>query len=275
MQTATPRASAITRHRENLKRLVHELAKRPLDLLPERSADCLNQFFSGYGILGPRVWRDLSSFENWLANRLFYPKDTGARWWRFIQLNTKDNCDSYELFCRLYSQYSRRAPIDIQPAAPDHGFDPAQFDFYKHLYAIGRKPGLYLGSSDRVQLLAAYLAGYFRGKKDARIKLTPDEKEFSRFEEWLRRHHRFTSRYPWYRLVEMWRYGGLNSFECFFADYDAYLTNFGKNPRGLEDLFESVSEKGCTTIRRRKRLPKKPILISETKLWWRAAPRKE
>ncbi len=274
MKRAMPRNSGITAHRESLKRLVSELAKRPFDFLPERSVQCLDQFFSGYGIFGPPVWRDLSAFEHWLADHLFYPQDTGARWWRFIQLNAKDSCDSFELFCRLYSRYSRRVPIDLQPTAPDHSFDAAQFDFYSHLYAIYRRPGLYLGNAAHVQSIAAYLAGYFRGKKDARIKPTRDEMEFLHFEEWLRRHHKLTKRYPWHRLIEMWPYGGLNSLECFFAYYDAYLTESGKKARGLDDLFELVYEKQCTTIRRRKKLPKKLILFPDTKLWWRAQRRK-
>jgi hypothetical protein len=269
MQIAALRNSRIARHRTNLKRLVRELAERPLDLLPERSVDCLNQFINGYGILGRPVWRDLLSFEFWLAERLFYPRDTGARWWRFIQLNSKDECDGYEIFCRLYSQYSRRAPIDIQPTASDHTFDPAYFNFYQHLYAISRKPGLYLGSSDRVQLIAAYLAGYFRGKKDARIALTRDEKEFFRFEAWLRKHGKFAKRYPWYRLVEMWP-DGINSLQSFFAQYDAYLTDFGKKARGLEDLFEVVTQKGCTTIRRRRKLPKEVTRNAHPAVSWRS-----
>lgn len=269
MEMAGQRKSRIARHRTNLKRLVRELTIRPLNLLPERSVDCLNQFFAGYEIFGRPVWRDLLSFEFWLAERLFYPKDTGARWWRFIQLNSKDGCNGYEIFCRRYSQYSRRAPRDVQPTAPDHAYDPDRFDFYQHLYGISRKPGLYLGSGDRVQSLAAYLAGYFRGKRDARIALTSDEKEFFRFEEWLRRHHKFAKRYPWYRLVEMWP-RGINSFQSFFAEYDAYLTEFGKKPRGLEDLFEVVTRKGCTTMRRRKKLPKEVIRSAQPSVWWRS-----
>lgn len=267
---AKPRNSDINEQRKNLRRLVSKLRKHPLDLLPERSADCLNQFFAGYGIFGPPVWRDLASFERWLTDRLFYPKDTGARWWRFIQLNSKDYCDGYELFCRLYRQYSRGAPIDIQPTAPDHLFDPRQFDFYLHLYAIGRRPSMYLGSGDRVQLIAAYLAGYFRGKKDARITLTRDEKEFLRFEDWLSRDFKPLKQYPWYRVVEMWPYSGLNSFEWFLAYFDAYLTNYGKKPRGLDDLFEVVKEKVGTSFRRRRKLPKKVVRFQEPKVWWRS-----
>lgn len=269
MKIAALRNSRMIRHRTSLNRLVRELAERPLHLLPERSVDCLNRFFAGYAIFGPPVWRDLTGFEFWLNKRLFYPKDTGARWWRFIQLNSKDNCDGYELFCRLYRKYSRSAPIDFQPTAPDHTFDPAEFDFYQHLYGISKKPGLYLGSGDCVQLIAAYLAGYFRGKKDARIALTREEKEFFHFEAWLGKHHKFTKRYPWYRLVEMWP-RGRNSFESFFAEYDAYLTDFGKKPRGLEDLFEFVTEKGCTTIRRRRKLPKEVIRSAQPAVWWRS-----
>ncbi len=269
MKSATPRSSTVIEHRTSLKRLIRELTKRPFHFLPERSADCLNRFFSGYGIFGPPVWRDLTSFEHWLTKRLFYPPDAGARWWRFIELNSKDSFDGYELFGQLYSEYVRTKPIDLQPTAPDYTFDPAQFDFYQHLYGICRRPGMYLGSGDRVQLLAAYLAGYFKGKKDARITLTRDEKEFLRFEAWLSKGDKLAKQYPWYRVVEMWP-RGRNSFESFCANYDAYLTNFGKKARGLEDLFEIVKGKAGTTIRRRKKLPKEIIRSPQPEVWWRS-----
>jgi hypothetical protein len=174
------------------------------------------------------------------------------------------------LFFALYSQYSRKVTIDTQPGVQESIRNRATFDFYAHLYAIGRRPGLHLGSSDSVQVIAAYLAGYFKGKADAGLKLTRDEKEFFGFEEWLCRHNRFKKPYPWFRLVEMWSYGGLNSFDSFYADYDAYLTDFGKRPRGLEDLLEVVQvNPGTTAIQRRKNLPKKVTLIPGTKRWWR------
>jgi hypothetical protein len=173
------------------------------------------------------------------------------------------------MFFHLYSEYSRQAPIDDDSNAQEFKLDSANFDFYMHLYAIGRKPGLYLGSGASVQLIAAYLAGYFKGKSDAKVKLSRDEKEFFRFEEWMRLHNKFKRRYPWYRLIEMWPYVNLNSFECFFAYYDSFLTDFGKNPRGLDDLFEVISDKSSTTFRRRKKLPKKLIQSPETKRPWR------
>jgi len=272
---ANPRNSDINEQRKNLRRLVSKLRKHPHDLLPERSADCLNQFFAGYGIFGPPIWRDLASFEQWLSNRLFYPKDTGARWWRCIQLNSRDNYDSYEVFCSFYSQYLRGVPIDIQPTVTDYTYDPKRFDFYQYLYLIGRRPGMFLGRGDNVLLVAAHLAGYFQGKKDTNIPATRDEKEFFRFEAWLRRHHKSAKRYPWYRLVEMWLYGGLNSLESFFANYDAYLTDFGKKPRGLEDLFEVVKTNTGTSFRRRRKAPKKIVRFEEPKVWWRSLYNKQ
>jgi hypothetical protein len=48
----------VIRHRKNLKALVARLEKKPFDYLPERSVECLNQFFSGYQIFGPQLWSD-------------------------------------------------------------------------------------------------------------------------------------------------------------------------------------------------------------------------
>lgn len=264
-----PREELVVRHRKALKSLVQQLKARPLEFLPERSSEGLNQFFAGYGIFGPPVWRDLLSFERWLTKRLFYPQDTGARWWRFIQLNSKDGFESYELFLRLYSDYLHQKPEEIQPTAQDWTTDPKTFDFDLQLFAIFRRPGLYLGVGDSVQQIAAYLAGYFKGKKDAGLKVTKYEKEFFKFQNWLQRHIGFKKHYPWYRLVEMWPYGGCNSLECFFANYDAYLTNYGKKARGLEDRFEVISDKTSTRFQRRRKLPAKPVQIPDSKYWWR------
>jgi hypothetical protein len=270
MKTSGLRNSTIEDHRRTLSRLVHELQQRPLKFIPERSVTSLQQFFTGYGMFGTPVRQELSAFEHWLRKRLFYPRDAGSTWCRFIQLNSGDAFHSFELFFELYSEYLRKARIDTQPNVQEPTGNRGAFDFYSLLYAIGRRPGLYLGSGDSVQLIAAYLSGYFKGKSATGLKLSRDEKEFFRFEEWLRRHHRFKKPYPWFRLVEMWSYRGLNSFESFYAYYDAYLTDFGKKPRGLEDLFEVVKiNPGTTTIRRRKKLPRKLVLIPESKRWWR------
>ena len=274
MKAPPTKRSHVTRHRANLKRLVDRLEKRPFDFLPERSVECLNQFFSGYQIFGPPVWRDLTSFEFWLKERLVYPEDSGSRWNRFVQLNSKDRCDSFDLFCRLYRQYCKQKPVDVQPGAPELALGSDSFDFYKHLYAICKKPGLYIGSANDVQLIAAYLAGYFAGKKHSGFGLTRDEREFHRFGKWLRAHHELIQEFPWYRLVEMWQ-REINSFQSFFAEYDAYLTDFGKKARGLEELFEIVTNKGCTTIQRRKKLPKDIIRSPQPQYWWRSTFNKQ
>jgi len=269
MKAQLDKRSHVLRHRSDLKRLVERLEKRPFDYLPERSVECLNQFFNGYQIFGPLLYRDLTSFQFWLKKRIVYPEDSGSCWWRFIQLNSKDRCDSFDLFCRLYRQYRNQKPADVQPSAPELRMGSDSFDFYQHLYAISKKPGLYLGSSDDVQLIAAYLAGYFAGKKHSGIGLTRDEKEFHRFGKWLRNHHKFRHEYPWYRLVEMWS-RARDSFQSFFVEYDAFLTNFGKRVGGLEDLFETVSDEKSTTYRRRKKLPKDVIRILDSPMWWRS-----
>lgn len=265
-----PRIS-VTVHRKSLKRLVREISRDRHRYLPERSVDSLNQFFAGYGVFGPPILRDLLSFERWLEKRLFYPQDAGARWWRRIYLNSMDAGHSCDVFFELYGDYLHGEPTDVQPDAPDLITDPKAFDFYELLYAIGRKPGLYLGAGHSVHLLASYLAGYFKGKEDSCLKLTRDERQFFGFEKWLNRKYKFEKCYPWYRLVEMWPYAGLNSFECFFANYDAYLTEYGKKAHGLDDLFEAITENGRTTVRRRKKLPKKVTLVPGSRWWWRAS----
>ena len=258
----------VFRHRANLKRLVDRLEKKPFDYLPERSVQCLDRFFSGYSFFGPPIDRDLTSFSFWLKKRLFYPDDTGACLPRFIQLNSKDRCDSFEMFCRLYRQYCKQKPTDLWPNAPEVIFRADSFDFYEHLYVISKRPGMYIGSDD-VQLLAAYLAGYFAGKKHSGIALTRDEREFQRFGKWLSGRHKLPREYPWYRLVEMWQ-GPYNSCQNFFVDYDAFQTNYGKRVGGLDDLFESVSDGKHTVDRRRQKMPKKVIRIPGSQMWWRS-----
>jgi hypothetical protein len=273
MKSRARESSNVIRHRKNLKGLVSRLEKRPFDFLPERSVECLNQFLNGYQIFGPALWRDLTSFQFWLQEQIFYPEDSGATWWRFIQLNGRDRCDSFDLFCKLYRQYSRNKPIDVQPAAPEITPSSKSFDFHSHLYAISKKPGLYIGnSSGDVTLVAGYLAGYFTGKKVIGAKLTPDERKFLQFGRWLRKHHKFAQTYPWYRLVEMWP-RARDSFQSFFVEYDAFLTDFGKKTHGLEDLFEFVTTDRGTTCRRREKLPNEITVIPNSPMWWRAQRR--
>jgi hypothetical protein len=78
MKAQLTKRSHLFRHRANFKRLLDRMEKKPFDYLPERSIECLNQFFTGYSFFGPPIWRDLDGFEHWLSKRLFYPKDTGG-----------------------------------------------------------------------------------------------------------------------------------------------------------------------------------------------------
>ena len=265
----TPKAdSQKVSPRALLKRLLQKLRRNPLDQLPERSVEALSQFLSGYAMFGGPVWQDLVQFELWLTRRFYFPPDVG-KWDRFIELNSADGYDSYERFFELYSQFIREVPDSTQRQAnPIHELDPKQFDFYQWLYWISCRPGKYFGSNRSATALDAYLSGYFAGKRDSRLSLSRDEKEFLRFENWLWRTYDFKRRYPWYRLVELWP-RNVNSAASFFDEFDAFLTDFGKRPRGLEDLFEVVTTEKGKVIRRRRKLPKKPVQLPKTKRHWR------
>jgi uncharacterized protein YneF (UPF0154 family) len=130
------------------------------------------------------------------------------------------------------------------------------FDFFLLLYAVSKKPGLYIGLADEVQLLAAIIAGYFIGKKYAHVELTKDEKAFHRFGRWMSKRHGLKREYPWHRLVKMWPCRSLNSFQCFFENFDNYLTDFGKNEGALDDLFETLADSRGTAMRRKSKKPK-------------------
>lgn len=209
-------------------------------------------------------------FSGWVMKQLFYPKDTGAGWWRAIQLNARDNFEGFELFLNLYQRFVREVPR--VPDNPPKGVWQADknYDFYSMLYALSNMPGFWFseGKNASVNLLAAFLSGYFTAKRGAGFKLSRDEKEFFRFADWQHRTQRI-GRYPWYRVADMWRYGGLGSLESFFANYDAYLTDYGKKPRGLEDRYEYVDAKPGRRVQKRKVLPKKLVKLPGTRRWWR------
>ncbi len=233
MKSKLAEQSHVVRHRANLKRVVDCIEKKPFDYLPERSVECLHQFFSGYQIFGPPLWRDLMSFQIWLKKRLEYPEDSGSCWSRFIQLNSKDRCDSFDLFCRHYRLYRREKPRDVHPNAPELTFRSEPFDFYQLLFALSKKPGLFLGSSYDVQSLAAYLAGYFAGKKHSGVGLNRDETEFHRFGKWLCKYHKLTHDFPWHRIVEMWSCAQLISdFLCRLRCFSNELRQESEGLRG-------------------------------------------
>lgn len=268
MKSASKKTPAIAIHRRNLLKLTRELKQKPFDFLPERSMECLRQFFNGYRFFGMPVWRDLGGFEHWLSTRLTCPIAGGARWWQSIELNSRDSFESYEKFFRLYGQYSRRAPIERQPDTPETNANPQKVNFYSLLYRLSLRPGMYMGGDKSAGTLAAYITGYFKGKADSRSKLTRDEREYLRFEKWLCRHHRLPKIYPWHRIAEVW-WRGPNSFEDFFAQFDAYLTNYGKRPRGLCDRFEVIVAGKRMKIQRREMPAEKPVMGPEFKVWWR------
>jgi hypothetical protein len=248
--------------------LLKRLRRKPLELLPERSVDSVARFLSGYSMFGGPVWQELARFEVWLANAFYWPLDVG-KWDRFIQLNSADGFESYKKFFSLYSRFVREVP-DVTPEPQNSKFelDPDKFDFFEWLYHISRRPSMYFGDDGSVKALAAYLAGFFAGKHDRGLSLSRDEKEFLRFENWLWRTYDFKRRYPWYRLIELWPRNN-NSAASFFDEFDAFLTDFGKKPRGLKDLFEVVKNDRSTRIQRRRRIPKRVAPVPNPVRWWR------
>jgi hypothetical protein len=257
--------------RANMRRLLRDLRKKPLAYLPERSVSSLANFFSGYNLLGGPIWPDITQFEKWLTTQLYYPQDSGACWHRFIQLNSDDAFDSYEKFFALYDRYALKIPAAPFEEKQRH-LEKRKFDFYLLLYTLNTRPGFYFGFNPSVLSLAALLAGYFKSKNDLKLQLSRDEKVFMRFSGWLRSNEELPRSYPWYRHIEMWNYAGLDSFNCFFANFDAFLTDYGKKARGLDDLFIEERNKKGTIVRRRKKneMRSKLIRLPESRRWWRA-----
>ena len=252
-----------------LKTVLTRLRQEPLKQLPERSVEAISQFLSGYSMFGGPVWQELRRFDQWLMQSPFWFPDLG-KWDRYIRLHSEDAYDSYRKFFSLYAQFTREVPDSPQgPLDPRFETKADGFDFYQFLYCIGRRPGMYLGNERSAKSLSAYLSGYFAGKLDAGLRLSGDEKQFLRFESWMCRTYKYKRRYPWHILVELWPRNS-NSCASFFDEFDAYLTDFGKKPRGLEDRFEVVTQKGCTTIRRRRKLPKEAIRSAQPTVWWRS-----
>jgi hypothetical protein len=203
-----------------------------------------------------------------MRSRFWFP-DLG-RWDRYIRLHSADGYESYRMFFRLYARFTREVPDSpVEPLDPRFDIKANGFDFYQLLYCISRRPSMYLGNQGSAKSLAAYLAGYFAGRLDGGLTLSRDERQFLRFEGWMCRTYKYKRRYPWYILVELWPRSS-NSCGSFFDEFDAYLTNFGRQPGGLEDMFEVVAQKGCTTIRRRRKLPKEVMRSARPAVWWRS-----
>lgn len=231
--------------------------------------EAISQFLSGYSMFGGPVWQELRRFDQWLTRSPFWFPDLG-KWDRYIRLHSADAYDSYRKFFSLYAKFTREVPDSPEePVDPRFRIKANEFDFYQFLYGISRRPGMYFGGEGSAKSLAAYFAGYFAGKTDAGLTLSRDEKQFLRFEDWMCRTYEYKRKYPWYIVVELWP---RNTTSCasFFAEFDAYLTKFGKQPRGLEDLFEVVVQKGCTTVRRRRKLPKEVMRSARPTVWWRS-----
>jgi len=252
-----------------LKTVLQRLRREPLKHLPERSVEAISQFLSGYSLFGGPVSQELGRFDQWLMRSPFWFPDLG-KWNRYIHLHSSDGYDSYRKFFSLYGKFAREVPCSsAEPLNPRFQIEPDGFDFYLMLYCINRRPSMYLGNEGSAKTLAAYLAGYFAGKRDAGLTLSRDEKQFLKFEGWMCRTYKYKRNYPWHVLVELWPRNS-NSCASFFEEFDAYLTNFGKQPGGLQDLFEVVAQKGSTTIRRRRKLPKQVIRSARPAVWWRS-----
>ena len=99
MKTAKKRVSTKRRPRALLNQLVGVAS--PAVEVSSRALGCEPfTILSGYGMFGGPIWRSWLCFEQWLMQRFYYPPDTG-KWDRFIQLNSADNYESYQMFLKL------------------------------------------------------------------------------------------------------------------------------------------------------------------------------
>lgn len=246
-----PSESGFRSQRQTLQKLLGRIHDSPFEYLPERSVESLYQFFAGYGMLGGPISDELAHFSMWLMAQYDFPAAVGHAG-RFIRLNSNDSYDSYQNFFKNYHEFAQTTAEGPPLADPKYRIRPEEFDFYRFLFGIRHRPGMYIGE-DNFNLLAALLLGYFRGKADARLELTIDEQQFLAFEPWLVLHHQLEKEYPWYRLFLLWPgRARMGTVESFFGAYDDYLTDYGKKPGSLDDLFEVVKLNTGSKIQRRK-----------------------
>lgn len=249
--------------------LVERIQEHPTAFLPERSVNAIRLFLQAYEESRKRPFIELTHFQDWLGSKLPYPTDTSRVWWRMIELNSFDALDGYNLFMRLLRRFVRAtAPLKAAPKWSSS----IRVDLLQYLFMSREKPGLYFGERVSSGHLAAFVNGWLQAKLDKKTPLSRGEKLFLGFNKWLCRDHRFESEVSWHKIVRMWLNSGSDSFGSFHAYLDAYLTDYGKRPGGLDERFvweEGPHGRVCRRLRPRER-PSSVLKSDRPTVWWRS-----
>ncbi|BAU15448.1 hypothetical protein LEP3755_60060 [Leptolyngbya sp. NIES-3755] len=92
---------------------------------------------------------------------------------------------------------------------------------YDLLERIRQRPGMYLGSVS-VTRLSAFLGGYMCSRTESQLPDTPQEEEFSGFQDWIQARYKITSAHGWEQIILFHSSDEKDAFHRFFQLLDEF-----------------------------------------------------
>jgi hypothetical protein len=95
-------------------------------------------------------------------------------------------------------------------------------DYYDLLHQIEQKPALFLGSPS-LSNLYMFLTGYQFARRESKLPLSPQEREFQGFQPWLQDRLGIKTSQSWSQLILFHSTDERDAFERFFRLFDEFV----------------------------------------------------
>jgi hypothetical protein len=92
---------------------------------------------------------------------------------------------------------------------------------YDLLARIHQRPGMYLGIASLTRL-SAFLGGYLCSRTESQLPDTPQEEEFSGFQDWIQARYGVTSAHGWEQIILFHSADEKDAFNRFFQLLDEF-----------------------------------------------------
>jgi hypothetical protein len=95
-------------------------------------------------------------------------------------------------------------------------------NFYQLISKIKRRPSMYLGKP-AISNLRSFLSGYILARRELDLPQTPEEKEFSEFQFWIKSKFKISSDQSWDKTILFFSEDEQSAIAYFFSLFDEFV----------------------------------------------------
>ncbi|MEC4818115.1 MAG: hypothetical protein SAK29_33315 [Scytonema sp. PMC 1069.18] len=219
----------------NLSRLLQDIKENPVMYLDKPSIICLHSFLNGYldaqMVLGlDREGSEIEGFQEWIQERV--KTKVSQSWSGIILFISGSEKNAFYSFFQLFDEFLNQKKTskseqdsvreNFQSNVDDLKSQRYDFDPYKLLEWIKKRPGMYLGSAS-ITRLDMLLRGYSLAKREVGLPPTEQEQNFDGFQSWVQERYGVKSNQSWAKIILFYSTDEQEALERFFELFEEYL----------------------------------------------------